>query len=86
LAKLVKPETDSNELDALKEELMKIKDRRDFNRVVLQRVIESNFTNREREILSKGKSNAAYHYLGSAKIMTCIGTAFAQAMPLRDSE
>ena len=86
LAKLVKPETDSNELDALKEELNKIKDRRDFNRVVLQRMIESNFTNREREILSKGKSNAAYHYLGSAKIMTCIGTAFAQAMPLRDSE
>lgn len=38
------------------------------------------FTDREREILEKGVSNAEYHYLGSAKIMACIGKAFADAM------
>jgi hypothetical protein len=28
----------------------------------------------------KGTSNAAYHYLGSAKIMAQIGKAFAEAL------
>ena len=31
------------------------------------------------EILKAGQSNAAYHYLGSAKILARIGKAFADA-------
>ncbi|MEI7954786.1 MAG: hypothetical protein WCJ66_06435, partial [Verrucomicrobiota bacterium] len=38
------------------------------------------FTPKEREILAKGKSNQAYHYLGSSKIIAQIGKAFAEAM------
>ena len=38
------------------------------------------FTEREREILDKGASNAEYHYLGSASILGQIGKAFADAM------
>ena len=37
------------------------------------------YTPREREIL-KGSSNAAFHYLGSAKIMAQIGKGFAEAL------
>ena len=38
------------------------------------------YTPRELELRNKGISNAAYHYLGSAKIMAQIGKAFAEAM------
>ena len=38
------------------------------------------FTKRELKILEVGTSNAAYHYLGSAKILTQIGQAFADAL------
>lgn len=38
------------------------------------------FSQREAEILGKGISNAAYHYLGSAKIMAGIGKGFAEAV------
>ena len=38
------------------------------------------FSNHELEILEKGVSNAAYHYLGSAKIMARIGKGVAEAM------
>jgi hypothetical protein len=38
------------------------------------------FTQREREILEKGISNAEYHYLGSSKIMAQIGKGFADAL------
>jgi alpha-galactosidase len=38
------------------------------------------FTARELEIFRAGASNAAYHYLGSAKIMARIGRAFAEAL------
>jgi alpha-galactosidase len=38
------------------------------------------FTKRELKILEVGTSNAAYHYLGSAKILTQIGKAFADAL------
>ena len=38
------------------------------------------FPEGELEILEKGVSNAAYHYLGSAKIMAGIGKGFAEAM------
>ena len=38
------------------------------------------FTPKEQEILEKGKSNQAFHYLGSSKIIAQIGKAFADAM------
>ena len=38
------------------------------------------FTKRELKILQPGTSNAAYHYLGSAKILAQIGKAFANAL------
>lgn len=37
-------------------------------------------TERERQILEKGVSNAEFHYLGSAKILGGIGKGFAEAM------
>ena len=38
------------------------------------------FTKEEQAILEAGVSNAAYHYLGSAKILTQIGQAFAESL------
>ncbi len=38
------------------------------------------YTPEELELFRKGTSNAAYHYLGSAKIMAQIGKAFAEAL------
>ena len=38
------------------------------------------YTREEQAILEAGVSNAAYHYLGSAKIITQIGQAFAEAL------
>ena len=38
------------------------------------------YTREEQAILEAGVSNAAYHYLGSAKILTQIGQAFAEAL------
>ena len=38
------------------------------------------FTKEELKILEVGTSNAAYHYLGSAKILGQIGKAFADAI------
>lgn len=38
------------------------------------------FDDREREILTKGASNAEFHYLGSASILGGIGKAFAEAL------
>lgn len=38
------------------------------------------FTPQELKVLQTGKSNAEYHYLGSAKIMAQIGKAFAEAV------
>ena len=38
------------------------------------------FTKEELKILELGVSNAAYHYLGSAKILGQIGKAFADAL------
>ncbi len=38
------------------------------------------FTPQELHVLETGKSNAEYHYLGSAKIMSQIGKAFAEAL------
>ena len=38
------------------------------------------YTREEQAILDAGVSNAAYHYLGSAKILTQIGQSFAEAL------
>lgn len=38
------------------------------------------FSARELEVLQKGVSNAEYHYLGSAKVLSGIGRGFADAM------
>ena len=38
------------------------------------------YTREEQAILEAGVSNAAYHYLGSAKILTQIGQSFAEAL------
>mgnify|MGYP002849397716 CR=1 FL=1 len=38
------------------------------------------YTREEQAILEAGVSNAAYHYLGSSKILTQIGQAFAEAL------
>ncbi len=48
-------------------------------REALAKLRDELYTDREREIL-KGSSNAAYHYLGSAKIMAQIGKGFAEAI------
>ncbi len=42
------------------------------------------FNERERTLLEKGVSNAEYHYLGSAKILTQVGEAFAEALILAE--
>lgn len=53
-----------------------------LERVLLERMRSAEFTVREYQILQLGKSNAAYHYLGCAKIMAQIGKGFADAMPV----
>lgn len=45
-----------------------------------KRLMDKEFTKEEQKILKQQKSNAFYHYLGSAKILTQIGKAFAEAM------
>ncbi len=50
---------------------------------LLERLRSDEFTAEEYQILQLGKSNAAYHYLGSGKIMAEIGKGFAEAMPVR---
>ncbi len=52
--------------------------------MLLAQMRSTEFSERESRVLELGKSNAAYHYLGSAKILTQIGKAFAEAMPLVD--
>ncbi len=46
----------------------------------LDKYIAELYTPEEVESKNKGTSNAAYHYLGSAKIMAQIGKAFAEAL------
>tara|TARA_B100000519_G_scaffold94627_1_gene82151 strand:+ start:1394 stop:1552 length:159 start_codon:yes stop_codon:yes gene_type:complete len=43
------------------------------------------FTLEEIYMLETGVSNAAYHYLGSAKIISQIGKAFADAIATMDN-
>ena len=37
-------------------------------------------TDAEKDYIAKNQSNAAFHYLGSAKILSRIGQAFAEAL------
>jgi hypothetical protein len=53
-----------------------------LEQALLERLRTAEFGVREYQILEVGKSNAAFHYLGCAKIMACIGRTFAEAMPL----
>ncbi len=46
----------------------------------LEALLSEKLSEKEREILEKGVSNAEYHYLGSAKIMAQIGKGFADAL------
>lgn len=43
-------------------------------------MLAKNLSDSERKLLEVGVSNGGYHYLGSSKIMTCIGKSFADAM------
>ncbi|MEM7697512.1 MAG: sialate O-acetylesterase [Verrucomicrobiota bacterium] len=47
---------------------------------LLEELRAAEFSAAERELLSIGVSNQAYHYLGSAKILGQIGEAFAEAI------
>ena len=50
-------------------------------RTALQKKLtKENFTEEELTILATGKSNKGFHYLGSSKVMSQIGKAFAEAM------
>ena len=49
-------------------------------KTALDQFTAETMTARELEIYRAGTSNAAYHYLGSAKIMAQIGKAFAEAV------
>ena len=53
---------------------------RNSSRQLRDELMAKYLTEQEREILQKGVSNAEFHYLGSAKIMTQIGKGFAEAM------
>ena len=59
-----------------KEDQLSREEVRDLLEAELQRLL----TQEERAILEKGASNAEYHYLGSAKILSGIGRAFALAL------
>lgn len=44
------------------------------------KLIAEGLTQRERQVLEKGVSNAEFHYLGSAKILGGVGKGLAEAM------
>lgn len=49
-------------------------------RDAMQKKLTKGLTERERQVLEKGVSNAEYHYLGSAKILGGVGKGLAEAM------
>jgi len=53
---------------------------RDEARKLREKLIKENFTDEELKRLETGRSNAGFHYLGSAKIYSQIGEAFAEAL------
>ncbi|NNE92418.1 MAG: hypothetical protein HKN23_12285 [Verrucomicrobiales bacterium] len=59
---------------------------RDEERAAFEKFRDEELTAEEQKILEIGISNQAYHYLGSAKILSGIGKAFADAIAeMRDS-
>ena len=48
--------------------------------VEIEALYADEFSEDELKLLRNGASNAEYHYWGSAKVMTQIGKAFAEAM------
>lgn len=49
-------------------------------KAVADKLIAEGLTQRERQVLEKGVSNAEFHYLGSAKILGGVGKGLAEAM------
>ena len=49
-------------------------------RALREQLMAEEFSKKESEILAKAVSNAEFHYLGSAKILTQIGKGFAEAL------
>lgn len=49
-------------------------------KAALEKALAAGLTARERLVVEKGVSNAAYHYLGSAKILGGVGKGLAEAM------
>ena len=49
-------------------------------RELREKMMSEEFSDEELSVMKKGISNLEYHYLGSAKIMTQIGKAFAEKM------
>jgi len=70
--------------DKIKNEVRKAKNDQQLDRTALtelrKKLEQEEFSEQEMAIIEKGISNQAYHYLGSAKIMTQIGKAFAESM------
>lgn len=64
----------------IKEQEKKGKLSNEEKKALSEKLIKEEFTERELEILKKGKSNQGFHYLGSSKILGQIGKAFAEAM------
>jgi len=67
-------------LKAKSGELKKLKLGRDEHKKRMDAFIKTVYNDEEWKLMCVGVSNAAYHYLGSAKIMARIGKAFAEAM------
>ena len=70
--------------DQVKQQARKIQNEKKLKGKAAQALLEElrakEFSPKERDILAKGVSNQAYHYLGSAKIMAQIGKGFAESM------
>jgi hypothetical protein len=49
-------------------------------KAAIQKALAEGLTERERQVLEKGISNAEFHYLGSAKILGGVGKGLAEAM------
>ena len=49
-------------------------------KAALDEFLKTVYTPEEWKLMETGVSNACYHYLGSAKIMSRIGKAFADAL------
>lgn len=49
-------------------------------KAALEKMLAESLTERERQIMEKGISNAEFHYLGSAKILGGVGKGLAEAM------